>query len=251
MMLLRYLVTGRARRELLCQLWAKHAEGSVSALARSAGVSFSLAHRELEAMLAAGLALRERAEGRLVYRANARHPLAAVVRRLVREPSVTPGQGSDKVRGWLASAGAPLLVSKAPSGRTPRLEVLLAEGLTLAHRDATVARVLPVLIWRHREHVDFGRLVCEATRLDERHTLGFFLELTGLLGGDARLVDKAVSLRDKRRTRVRLFFARPHGRHALASARQNTPRLAREWGFLMDMTLDTFASAFAKHAEVA
>jgi hypothetical protein len=38
---------------------------------------------------------------------------------------------------------------------------------------------------------------------------------------------------------------------ALAAARKNTPRVARRWGYLMNMGLDSFASAFAKHAEVA
>ena len=49
-MLLPYLVTSRARRDLLRLLWAERAEGNVSELARMARVSFAAAHRELEAM---------------------------------------------------------------------------------------------------------------------------------------------------------------------------------------------------------
>ena len=34
----------------------------------------------------------------------------------------------------------------------------------------------------------------------------------------------------------------------MAAAKAKTPRLARKWGYLMNMELETFASAFAKHA---
>jgi hypothetical protein len=38
---------------------------------------------------------------------------------------------------------------------------------------------------------------------------------------------------------------------ALALARGKTPPLARRWGYLMNMDLDSFASAFRKHGEAA
>lgn len=97
--------------------------------------------------------------------------------------------------------------------------------------------------------LDEHRLVQEATRLDERQTLGFFLELTGRLAGNDRFASLSSSLRDRRRSWVRPFFA--HGRMALATARKNTPPVARRWGHLMNMGMDGFASAFAKHAELA
>ena len=129
----------------------------------------------------------------------------------------------------------------------PRLEEVLAEGLALSHRDATVARVLPLVLWRHWDRLDHGRLVRAATRRNERQSLGFFLELTGRLGGDPRLASLSESLRDRRRSRARPFFAGRQGRMALALARKKTPPLARQWGYLMNMGMDSFASAFAKH----
>jgi len=132
----------------------------------------------------------------------------------------------------------------------PSLEKALAEALTLSHDDATVARVLPLVFWAQRDRVDYDRLVREATRLNERQTLGFFLELTGRLARDHRLASLSRRLRDRRRSRVRPFFARPHGRMALAAARRKTPSLARRWGYLMNMGLESFASAFAKHRQV-
>ncbi len=253
-MLLSYLVTSRTRRELLRLMWVEGAEGSVSALGRQARVSFAAAHRELEAMGAEGLAVSKRVGAAVVYRANRKHSEAALVDHLLRAGGEQPGKqtslDSQRVRGWLAAAGAPLLVEE-PVARTPALEVVVAEGLALAHRDATTARVLPLLLWRQRHRLDYVRLVREATRRNERQTLGFFLELAGRLGRDSRLTSLSKELQDRRRRRARLFFAGPHGRMALATARSKTPRLARRWGYLMNMGLDSFASAFAKHRDHA
>ena len=92
-------------------------------------------------------------------------------------------------------------------------------------------------------------LVLEATRRDERQALGYFLKLAGLLGGDATLVEASRGLRDKRRTKARMFFDGPHGRHARALALRNTPKEARQWGYLMNMGLDSFRTVFEKFAE--
>jgi hypothetical protein len=253
--LLRYLVPSRARRNLLRLLWAEETGGSVSELARKAGVGFASAHRELAAMRAEGLARAERAGAELVYRANPDYREAGPVRRLLGEEMASSASSlvadSEEVRGWLAAAGAPLLVSRRSRGRRPPLEEVLAGSLVLSHEDATVARVLPLVLWRHRDRLDHDRLVRDATRRNERQALGFFLELTGLLAGDPRLASLAEPLRDRRRTRPRPFFARAQGRMALALARKRTPALARKWGYLMNMDLESFASAFGKHGEAA
>jgi hypothetical protein len=133
----------------------------------------------------------------------------------------------------------------------PPLEEVLAEALALSHQDATVALVLPLVLWRHRNRLDHGRLVRDATQRDERQALGFFLELAGRLGRDPGLASLAEHLRDQRRTRTRPFFARAQGRMALALARRRTPALALRWGYLMNMDLESFASAFRKHGEAA
>ena len=253
--LLSYLVPSRARRRLLRLLWAEGAEGSVSGLARRAGVSFAAAHRELAAMRAESVARAERSGADLVYRANPGYRPAGLVRRLLREDAVPsgppPAAECERVRGWLAAAGAPLLASRPARGRVPPLEEVLAAGLAVSHHDATVARVLPLVFRRHWDRLDHGRLVRDATQRNERQALGFFLDLTALLGSDPRMASFSEHLRDRRRTRLRPFFERGHGRRALALARRRTPQLARKWGYLMNMDLDSFASAFGKHGEAA
>lgn len=249
--MLSYLVSGRVRRELLRLLWGRDARGSVSALARMAGVAFSAAHRELDAMREAGLARVEREGAELVYRANDAHPQADLLWRLVTAPDEQPAKAEadhdERVRGWLASIGAPLGAAEASSSVFP-LEHGLAEALSLAHRDPTVARVLPLVLWRQRERLDFDRLQREAARRNEDQALGLFLELAGRISSERRLVRAAAPLRDRRRRRVRMFFSGPHGPRALVATRRNTPPEARRWGFLMNMGLDSFRSTFAKFA---
>ena len=252
-MLLSYLVTSRVRRELLRLLWGAGAEGSVSALARRAGVSFAAAHRELLAMRTAGLARRKREGAAVVYSANPTSSHAKPLRKLVDEARTRPlaplVADPEKVRTWLSAAGAPLAVSRPARGPRPPIEAVLAEGVALSHQDAAVARVLPLVLWRHRNTLDHAELVRQASLRNESQALGFFLELTGMLGNEHQLKERARPLRDGRRTRARPFFARPLGPRELAFAQVRTPALARRWGYWMNMDLESFASTFAKHFE--
>jgi DNA-binding transcriptional ArsR family regulator len=250
-MLLRYFVTRRVRRELMRVLWAEGSDGNVSELSRKARVSFAAAYRELEDMRAVGLARSERKGNRVLYRAKLDHPQATLVRELVKglnqeKPQRKEEAASQRVRGELRALGAPLGAAPASDKRPP--EHALAAGLTLAHEDATVARVFPLVLWLNRDRVNYEELAAQATRRNERQALGYFLELAGRLGKEPRLVATAKALRDRRRTRPQPFFSKTHGRRALEAARRNTPPVARRWGYLMNMGLDSFASAFAKHA---
>ena len=245
-----YLVTSRSRRQLLRRLWADSVSGSVSALARASGVSFASAHRELEAMKAAGLTVAERDGVATVYRANLAHPQADVLTALLTAPPAHGASEERRLRGRLAALGAPL-GGPAPATRHPPPEEVLADGLVLAHHNPTVARVLPVAFWRQRAKLDYERLERAATLRDERQALGFYLELTGQLGGDRRLVRRASRLRDRRRTTLRPFFSGGRGSFARAAAQERSPGVARRWGFLMNMELESFATTFQKHGRVA
>jgi hypothetical protein len=203
-------------------------------------------------MRAEGLALVQRRGATLVYRANSAYPQAGAVRQLVRAAgSAPPVAGGESVRGWLAAAGAPLMSSRRSKAPAPPLEEVLAAALSLSHHDAGVARVVPVVLWKHRERLDYGHLVRAATERDEAPALGFLLELTGFLGGDPRLTALATPLHDRRRARLRSYFPQAQGRIAQALARKRTPPLARRWGYLMNMELESFASAFGRNGAAA
>jgi DNA-binding transcriptional ArsR family regulator len=248
--MLTYLVTSRARRELLRLLWLESVAVSVSELTRRTGFSFGAVHQELEEMSAAGLAVSRREGRRLVHEANREHRHADVLLALLEadEPNgVEVSPEDDKVRSWLRQAGAPV-GAPPPMQPVPPVESVLADGLVLAHRDPTVASVLPIVVWKQRSALDLDRLTEEATRRNERQALAYFLELTGRLASDRSLVAHARTLHDKRRRRAQPFFRATRSPVAIAQARRNTPALARRWGFWMNMGLDRFASAFAKHA---
>ncbi|MGE0454464.1 MAG: hypothetical protein AB7O37_20550 [Vicinamibacteria bacterium] len=138
---------------------------------------------------------------------------------LTAAPPVHGGADEQELRGQLAALGAPL-GGPAPKSRHLRAEEVLAQGLVLAHHSPTVARVLPVAFWRQRETLDYERLERAATQRDERQALGFYLELTGQLGGDRRLARRAGGLRDRRRTALRPDFSAGRGPLALPRPRE-------------------------------
>jgi hypothetical protein len=213
-------------------------------------VSFAAAHRELEAMKAAGLTVTEREGVATVYRANLDHPQADVLMSLLAAKAAGHGTEEQRLRGQLRDLGAPL-AGPSPRGRGMPPEEVLADALVLAHHSPTVARVLPVAFWRQRDKLDYSRLERAATLRDERQALGFYLELTGQLGGDRSLARRASGLRDRRRTALRPFFSSGRGSFARAAAQDKSPALARRWGFLMNMELESFAGAFRKHVSAA
>lgn len=201
-------------------------------------------------MKAAGLTLAKRDGVATVYRANLDHPLADVLMSLLtaRAPADTTS-AEQRMRGELGALGAPLAGPSPKGHRAP--EEVLADGLVLAHHSPTVARVLPVAFWRQRDKLDYSRLERAATQRDERQALGFYLELTGQLGGDRRLVRRASKLRDHRRTARRPFFSSGRGPVARAAAEKRSPAVARRWGYLMTMEMESFATAFRKHVPTA
>lgn len=149
-------------------------------------------------------------------------------------------------RAWLAHYGAPLYGGAAVEGlRAPGLERVLARALPLSRRDATVARALPVLLWLQRARVDMAELQRRARRTGQARRLGFFLDLTGRLAGDDGLARAARGLRGSGRPR-RLDFFPTRGRLERQLAEAHTPPVARDWGYRMNMGMDSFESMFTK-----
>ncbi len=247
--MLEYLVTSRTRRALLVVLWRDRSTGSVSGLARLADVSFAAAHDELHAMCAAGLAVRERQGASLVYRAQREHPDRELIERLLEaHPRQPARERVESMAGKLAALGAPFVTDQAGEAPSETIEETLAEAVSLSHDDGQLAKVLPYVLWLNRQRIDWDRLSTEVTKRDERPALGLFLELAGRLGEAPDLVRASLGLRDRRRRRVRQFFTRATGRYAAAVARRTTPPVARRWGYLMNLPLETIEAVFRKHA---
>jgi len=156
----------------------------------------------------------------------------------------------ETVRVWLARLGAPLYGAlAAPDGPMPRPEYVLAEALELSREDATVARVLPLALWRTRPGLDMAELRRLATERGHGRTLGFFLELTAELSGDRSLARAARPLRPRRQPRRAAQFFPVRSRLERRLAEKKTPEVARRWNFRMNMSLESFATIFRKAAD--
>jgi hypothetical protein len=151
----------------------------------------------------------------------------------------------------LSDQGAPLVLSKQSAGIKKDLpaEKTVAWSLAYSHEDPTLARVLPVVLYKQRNVLNFRFLRQWAKTLHEERTLGFFLELTSELSHDRSLWKKARAFRANLPAFSELddFFhtdsSNPWSDKLL---NQKTPDVAKRWGFKMNMGLETFASHFRK-----
>lgn len=159
----------------------------------------------------------------------------------------------NKVLRSLVAHGAPL------AGWTPRrdplpLEETLVRALGCAKTNATVLRVLPLVLAKHSMTVQFEELKHQADALGFMQELGMLVSLTvdlhprlaktrlGKLGRemDARL-DEMKRLQP---SAAKLFFTTATNSYTLKLAEARTPAAARKWGFLMNMPESGFKAAF-------
>lgn len=251
MLLTELLPAGRWK--LLRALWLDDATNSVHALARQYQLSYSNAYAELKRLERASLAQSSVVGNSLVFRANKANPLADEVRALVLASDSSPSVNDDgypplRVMANLVALGAPLRCETVPvTDMTP--EDAIAHGLRLAHYDPTLVRAYPVLLQRNRNRLDMALLKRKASALNEKRTLGFFLELTGMLANDRHLRSLAATLKDRRFKKVRDFFEFPQGKFSKQLAEQRTPLVAREWRFRLDMDMDNFRQFYSKFCE--
>lgn len=246
--MLEFLVSSPARRRLLELLWRHDAVGSASELAERARVGFATAYRELKRMERFGLVSSRVVTAHEEYSAAVDHPDADLLRRLVRSKPVSTAPRTDdaeRTRRRMRALGAPLPYAPEAVADDDR-EQALVEGVSLAHRDATLARVMPVVLFRQWKDLDRKRLKDRARLAREKHSLGFLTALTGDLSGDRSMVRWAEGLRDHRVTGLRPFFELPSANRTRELAERRTPAVARDWGYLMDLDYESFQSAFEK-----
>ena len=249
MTLLEYLVPSRARRELLKAVWHRKEGLSVRQLALRSGVAYSNTHREAARMEQVGLLRRRKSGKSLLCSWNPASPAAKALSRVLEEThadaKVLP---EEETLFWnLKRWGAPL-TRTGKAGAKLSLEDTLAFALDLARRHPDVARVWSVVLAKNRSAADMEALVRRARHLGQKRTLGFFLSLTGELLNDPSLKPTECRLRDGRFRRTVDFFTMGRGKRARELAERRTPRPAREWGFRMNMPLESFRATFDKFA---
>jgi hypothetical protein len=211
-------------------------------------VSYSTAHAELRLLERASLARGRRVGNALIYEAARTQEIAGAVEALVRASAATSATADiepGRIVATLAALGAPVHAAASPMDDLAPEEAI-ARGLRLTHADPALARAYPVLLARNRHRLNMERLKQRATELDQKPTLGFFLELTAALANDRRLRAVAHTLKDRRVRKVRDFFDGARGRYSRQLAAERTPRIARDWHFRMNMDLENFRQLYVK-----
>lgn len=217
----------------------------MSELARRAGLTPRAVALEVQRLEEAGLVEVQALGSAHVVRRNPKSPASEALSALLRAAREASTGGSERnVRRSLAAYGAPL------AGEEPRATLSLSEtlvrALKLARRDATVLRVLPVVVAKHVHELDWTDLVERAHRTNVRSELGMLLDLTADVAHLPALRARTAELRDARRKRPR-YFPAAQGTFEKQLAVKRTPEAASRWHFLMNMTEESFREMVSKH----
>ena len=168
---------------------------------------------------------------------------------LVELPRHQAKPSREQVHAWLSYYGAALYGSTSVDPTTvPEAERVLAEGLKLSRESASVARSLPLALWKNRRRLNMDRLRHEAEVRGQGRVLGFFLDLTAKLSGEALFAAEAAKLHALAPSKPTQFF-RPTTWRERKLAELRTPEVARKWRFRMNIPMDSFVSMFAKGAQ--
>lgn len=254
-----YLFKNEGRQRLLEKLVFAGEDYTVTELATMVGLPYATLHAELEGLRKNGL-LQERVEGRKRYvRAvlskelkSALAPLLGLRESGKSERAMHGLQSShelsaNEVKASLQEYGAPLVLEDATHSNKLPAEEVFARGTLLSKQDASVARVLPVVLAKNWQTLDKDLLLLFARRFKVKREVGFFLELTSKLSENRKMKREAERYRDSRVKQPSDFFSADRTSQASRElAERNTPSLARQWHFRMNMSLETFESTFRR-----
>lgn len=247
---LKALFPTAARRAVVELLFSgAPAEASMSELARRANLTPRAIAVEVQKLEEAGLVEVHAFGSAHVVRRNDKSPASGALSELLRAAREADAGSSDRnVRRSLAAYGAPL------AGEEPRAALSLSEtlvrALKLARRDATILRVLPVVLAKHVNDLDWTDLVERAHRTNVKSELGMLLDLTADVARLPNLRARTAELRDGRRKRPR-YFPAVAGTFEKQLAERRTPDAASRWQFFMNMTEDSFREFVSKHVPSA
>jgi DNA-binding Lrp family transcriptional regulator len=242
------LFQSRTRTALLRALLEGGVADSMSGLARRVKLSPNSVAVEVRNLAKAGLVKVESVGAADLVRANMDHPAVKPLVELLRAAdSLAKAPTNDvdvEVKESLAAYGAPLLAYK-PCRHLP-LEEALVQGLRAAKRDGTLLKVLPVVLLKNVQALDWAVLKENAKREKLRAELGMLVDLTADVADMPGLKEKVRDLEDRRRT-VTSFFHEPRSKYERELAKSATPAAARKWHFLMNLGEQTLRSTLQKH----
>jgi len=159
---------------------------------------------------------------------------------------------SPRSRGELHSFVAHFGARCARATTRCRLEDVVLRAVAASRRDPSLARMLPVFLWRVRKDLDLGDLASEAVRLGHAQVLGYFLDVAGKISSTRTFQPVVRTLHRQARADRPVFLFPETAKHpfeALA-ARRDTPAHARRWGLLTRTPLAGYRSYFARVASL-
>jgi hypothetical protein len=250
--LLDFLVTSEARKKVLLALWEDKTSGSVSDFSSRLNLSYASTHDELKRMESVGLAKSSYVGTKHFFEPNLDHPHRAVLESLIKASLRQAQRDSlaDATLTFLAKMGGGVVPPEnRPKVSQWSLEEGLVQALRVSHTHPTVARVLPLVLFKTWKHLDFEALKEKAIKLGEKRTLGFFLDLTSEIAPELKrdFKKEALALRDRRFKKEQPFFRNSKkGSFLEKLERAKTPQVAKRWHYTMNMEIDSFRSHFNK-----
>ena len=218
---------------------------SKSELARRHGMTQRAISLEVDALERAGLVRVEVVGSAHVVVARDAQPGVSALRALLAAGPRGPGsiEPPPSTRAALAALGAPLPVEPAPPPGDP--ERVLVEALGASHGDAEVLRVLPAVVVRQAERLDWTRLVELARAGRRKGELGLVLDVAASIAPLPWLRDLAEPLLDGRRRVLRPLPDLAGEAEAALAGRHPSP-LAERWGFRVNLREEDFRAALAQ-----
>jgi len=250
------LLGSRVRAVVLNELLLHKFSGSARALAKRVGLAYFPVARELERLVRMGFVHRRRHAAAGHHEAAWDQPVMRCLADLLRKCSFRREsrmqvKDRDAVVAALAEYGAPIRrAGNMTAGKLMPLEATIASAVILSHREATVLRVLPCFLAQVSARLDWTLLRSEANRHDVRHSLGMLLDVAGKLFGQPNLRARAKEFRDRRRTQPKHYLP-TENRAEKVMAEKNTPSLIRKWGFLLDMSEESFRRVMDKPPDLS
>lgn len=253
MRLTAFLFRNKSQQELARLLWCQGLSASVREFSLMSGLSYATTHEELHQMEKSGL-VKKIVQGRsTIFSTSLSKTEQNVVNALFSESVFF--QKNSTFQSQLLEFGLPYSGNSQDLGDDPvaDLEELVARASWKSKRNPTLARALPVMLYKVCPRLHQHRLMFWAHKYDVKKEVGFFIELTGVLSKNSKIKKMSRGFYDQRWSQADFLFEAEKDLQGFQAKliEVNTPELAKRWFLKMNLGIDSFASLFAKFSKEA
>ena len=230
-----YLFGNSNKQKLAFLLWQENWQGSVRELSQLSGLSYATTYETLQRMEQFDL-VKSSLHGRSrVYVSNLDEETKRLVLNLLGHKV---DRGVDKRYRSLTELGAPL-VEENPEEKGKVLEDLLCQKVAQSKNDATLLRVLPLVLLKTVNQLNLELLLAYSRKHKVTREMGFLLDLTSYLSDSNQFKKWSKRFKDRRRQKGVFYFHRDRdaGPYKQALLDDRTPKLARKWHLKLNMDL--------------